>query len=47
VGLGFRKSTLGGVLGIKHFNAFEFRAAYYKRSTGLKAGIASLLLKIK
>ncbi|MFT5885016.1 MAG: hypothetical protein ACI9IP_001476 [Arcticibacterium sp.] len=47
LGLGFRKSTPGGVLGIKHFNAFEFRAAYYKRSTGMQAGIASLLLKIK
>ncbi len=47
LGLGFRKSTPGGVLGIKHFNAFEFRAAYYQRSTGMQAGIASLLLKIK
>ena len=47
MGLGFRKSTPGGVMGIKHLNAVEFRAAYYKRSTGMNAGIASLLLKIK
>jgi hypothetical protein len=47
MGLGFRKSTPGGVLGIKHLNAVEFRAAYYKRSTGMNAGIASLMLKIK
>jgi len=47
MGLGFRKSTPGGVLGIKHLNAVEFRVAYYKRTTRMNAGIGSLLLKIK
>jgi hypothetical protein len=47
IGLGFRKSTPGGVLGIKPLNAVEFRVAYYKRTTGMNAGIGSLLLKIK
>ncbi len=48
IGLNFRRSTPGGVFGIPHFNAFEVRLAYYNRGvTGMNAGIATVLFKIK
>ncbi len=46
-GMGFRRSTPGGVFGINHLNALEARLAYYQRSNGLKAGLVSILFKIK
>ncbi|SOE23762.1 Protein of unknown function [Spirosomataceae bacterium TFI 002] len=46
-GLGFRKSTPGGVFGIQHFNALEFRIGGYYRTTGMFGGIGTLLVKLK
>ena len=46
-GLGLRYAPPGGVFKIVHLGAMEFRYSHYDRSTGLKADIITMLIKIK
>jgi len=46
-GLGIRLAPPGGMFHIPKFNALELRYGHYKRSTGLKSDIVTLLLKFK
>jgi hypothetical protein len=46
-GVGVRLSPPGGIFNIPAFNALELRYGHYKRSTGLKSDIITLLLKFK
>lgn len=47
VGSGVRLAPPGGVLGIRQWNAVEFRYGHYYRTTTMVSNIVSMLIKVK